>query len=349
MSENTKNSPPTNDLILFPLDIAVSKPAASIPKNSKSTTSQGGSSIRPRTQSQTQPVYKPQPPQPLQPQPPPPPLPAPKRKSHRFIGIVGFLVLIYFSYDYVYQNLVSQSSKNEATLNLNEYVIVTNSVDLNVRESPSTTARIIQTLQKNSKTYGRPSSNEDWIEITTAEGNKIGFASSKYLEPITKTEANQELSPAERLEKEYFDKINQLNSNGDKTGNDLSANAQDLNMDSEYHEVDQAEDQSVDSILDSEIFLIVDEDPELIGGLQGLQRRIVYPEFARRAGIEGRVIVEFIVDEYGNVLDPIVRRGIGGGCDEVALEAVRNAKFIPGKHQGRAVKVQYSLPINFYL
>lgn len=98
-----------------------------------------------------------------------------------------------------------------------------------------------------------------------------------------------------------------------------------------------------------EIFLVVEQDPELIGGLEGLQRSIRYPEIARKAGIEGRVFVQFVVDEKGNVVDPIVTRGIGGGCDEAALEAVRKAKFKPGKQRGRAVKVQYSLPVTFRL
>jgi periplasmic protein TonB len=98
-----------------------------------------------------------------------------------------------------------------------------------------------------------------------------------------------------------------------------------------------------------EIFLVVEEDPELIGGLEGLQRSIRYPEIARKAGIEGRVFVQFVVDEKGNVIDPVVTRGIGGGCDEAALEAVRKAKFKPGKQRGRPVKVQYSLPVTFRL
>lgn len=98
-----------------------------------------------------------------------------------------------------------------------------------------------------------------------------------------------------------------------------------------------------------EIFLVVEQDPELIGGLEGLQKSIRYPEIARKAGIEGRVFVQFVVDEKGNVIDPVVTRGIGGGCDEAALDAVRKAKFKPGKQRGRAVKVQYSLPVTFRL
>jgi protein TonB len=70
---------------------------------------------------------------------------------------------------------------------------------------------------------------------------------------------------------------------------------------------------------------------------------------ARRAQIEGRVIVEFIIDKEGNVMDPKIIRGIGGGCDEVALNAVQKIKFKPGMQRGKPVLVRYSMPINFTL
>lgn len=98
-----------------------------------------------------------------------------------------------------------------------------------------------------------------------------------------------------------------------------------------------------------EVFIVVEKQPELVGGLAKLQRSIKYPEIARKAGIEGRVFVQFVVDERGRVLNPKVIRGIGGGCDEAAVEAVKQAKFKPGMQRGRPVKVQYSLPIVFKL
>jgi protein TonB len=98
-----------------------------------------------------------------------------------------------------------------------------------------------------------------------------------------------------------------------------------------------------------EVFIVVEKNPELIGGLAELQRSIVYPEIARKAGIEGRVFLEFIVDERGRVVNPRVVRGIGGGCDEAALAAIQKARFKPGMQRGRPVKVKYSLPIVFKL
>jgi len=96
-------------------------------------------------------------------------------------------------------------------------------------------------------------------------------------------------------------------------------------------------------------YVVVEEMPELIGGLASIQQHITYPEMARRAGIEGRVYVQFTVNEEGDVEDPRVIRGIGGGADEAALEAVKHAKFKPGMQRGRPVRVQYSLPVVFRL
>ncbi|MGD8427989.1 MAG: TonB family protein [Balneolaceae bacterium] len=125
---------------------------------------------------------------------------------------------------------------------------------------------------------------------------------------------------------------------------DISA---DLNMDEPLDMPPPPESKKDD---DSEDFFVaVEQMPELKGGLAELQRKINYPEMARKAGIEGRVIIQFIVTENGNVENPKVIRGIGGGCDKEALRVVKQATFKPGRQRGQAVRVQYSLPIVFKL
>ena len=90
--------------------------------------------------------------------------------------------------------------------------------------------------------------------------------------------------------------------------------------------------------------------PQLRGGLAALQRKVSYPEMARRAGIEGRGYRTVHRERAGGrVENPRVIRGIGGGCDEEALKAVQSARFTPGMQRGRPVRVQYSLPIVFRL
>ncbi len=100
---------------------------------------------------------------------------------------------------------------------------------------------------------------------------------------------------------------------------------------------------------DDEIFVVVEEQPELIGGMAALQKAVEYPQLAKKAGIEGRVIVQFIVDKNGNVQDPNVTRGVHRLLNEAAIQAVKKQTFRPGKQRGEPVKVKMSLPVSFRL
>ncbi len=99
--------------------------------------------------------------------------------------------------------------------------------------------------------------------------------------------------------------------------------------------------------IEDEVFVVVEQPPVLVGGIAAVQKRIVYPELALKVGIEGRVVVQFVVNKEGKVVNPVVMRGIGGGCDEEAIRAVKLAEFQPGMQRGRPVAVRYSLPITF--
>jgi len=81
----------------------------------------------------------------------------------------------------------------------------------------------------------------------------------------------------------------------------------------------------------SEVYTIVDEMPEIIGGLSELNKHVRYPSRALDKGIEGRVFVQFIVDEQGIPRNPEIMRDIGSGCGEAALAAVEKVRFTPGK------------------
>lgn len=98
-----------------------------------------------------------------------------------------------------------------------------------------------------------------------------------------------------------------------------------------------------------DFFVVVEEMPEPIGGAAAIQSRVQYPELARRAGIEGKVTVQFVVTATGDVVNAQVIRGIGGGCDEEALRVVKESKFKPGVQRGRPVNVQLTLSLNFNL
>ena len=94
-------------------------------------------------------------------------------------------------------------------------------------------------------------------------------------------------------------------------------------------------------------FLLVDEMPQLIGGLGSVQKHVVYPPSLIRAGIEGRVFVQFVVDEEGIPRDFVVVRSLHYLLEQPAIDALMEARFIPGKRDGVAVPVKMSLPVTF--
>lgn len=96
-------------------------------------------------------------------------------------------------------------------------------------------------------------------------------------------------------------------------------------------------------------FVAVEQMPEPVDGIAGIQSRIVYPEIAKRAGVQGRVFVKAYVDEIGAVKKVELIRGIGAGCDEAAMAAVKDTKFKPGKQRGKPVPVQVTVPVLFKL
>ena len=100
---------------------------------------------------------------------------------------------------------------------------------------------------------------------------------------------------------------------------------------------------------EAEYFVAVEEMPELKGGMEAIMRNLVYPELAIRAGLQGVVYVVAFVNEKGDVDRAEVLKGIGGGCNEAALEAVKKVKFIPGRQRGRPMKTRVSIPIRFNL
>ena len=96
-----------------------------------------------------------------------------------------------------------------------------------------------------------------------------------------------------------------------------------------------------------DIFVVVEKQPRLKGGLNALHQKIVYPEVALENGIEGKVMIQFVINKMGEVENPKVLRGIGGGCDKEALRVVKTAGFTPGMQRDKPVHVRFTLPITF--
>jgi TonB family protein len=103
-----------------------------------------------------------------------------------------------------------------------------------------------------------------------------------------------------------------------------------------------------------EVFEITEIQPKPAGGMEGwmnyLVESIKYPEEAKERGIEGTVVMAFIVNSDGTISDIETLRSIGGGCDQEAMRVIQNApKWTPGQLGGKAVRVRMRLPLQFKL
>ncbi|GAB4014317.1 hypothetical protein GCM10028808_36440 [Spirosoma migulaei] len=100
------------------------------------------------------------------------------------------------------------------------------------------------------------------------------------------------------------------------------------------------------------VYTVVEKQPEFPGGIgalmEYLKTSVQYPPEAKKAKIQGRVFVSFIVELDGSRTDIIVLKGLGYGCDEEAMRVVRAMPcWEPGGQSGRPLRVKYNLPILF--
>ncbi len=105
---------------------------------------------------------------------------------------------------------------------------------------------------------------------------------------------------------------------------------------------------------DAPVFFIVEDMPEFPGGEEALRKYIAqsvkYPVIAQENGIQGRVYVSFVVNTKGKVTDVKIARGVDPNLDKEAIRVVQAMPaWKPGKQRGKAVKVSYTVPINFVL
>lgn len=104
----------------------------------------------------------------------------------------------------------------------------------------------------------------------------------------------------------------------------------------------------------NEIFDVTEVQPNPPGGMVGwndyLKANLVYPAEAKSMGIEGTVIVVFVINTDGSISDVEVLRGIGGGADEAAIQVVENSpNWEPAKQKDRVVNSRMRLPVRFKL
>ena len=103
-----------------------------------------------------------------------------------------------------------------------------------------------------------------------------------------------------------------------------------------------------------EIFQVVEEQPMFPGGMQELmkflQTNIRYPKEAQARGLQGRVVVQFVVNKDGSICEENVVKSVDPQLDAEALRVVRSMpNWTPGKQRGEAVRVRFTLPVTFRL
>jgi periplasmic protein TonB len=89
--------------------------------------------------------------------------------------------------------------------------------------------------------------------------------------------------------------------------------------------------------------------PKVVGGLGAYYINIDYPEAARRSGIEGRLMLNFLVDAEGWASEIEVTQPLHPLLDSAAVRALRDTRFVPGTQEGKAVAVRMTLPVRFRL
>ena len=121
------------------------------------------------------------------------------------------------------------------------------------------------------------------------------------------------------------------------------------------NELEAVEEETLENALVEEsVFDAVEQMPEFPGGRDQLNKyyesNLRYPEVAIENGIQGRVIVQFIVNTDGSISDATVIRSVDPACDEEALRFINSMPhWTPGQTDGKNVRVRYTLPVTFRL
>ena len=105
---------------------------------------------------------------------------------------------------------------------------------------------------------------------------------------------------------------------------------------------------------EEKVFDVVEQMPSFPGGnsalMKFLNENIHYPVVAQENGVQGRVVISFVVERDGHITDVQVARSVDPSLDKEAQRVVKSMpKWIPGKQNGSAVRVKYNVPVSFRL
>ena len=139
------------------------------------------------------------------------------------------------------------------------------------------------------------------------------------------------------------------------TNSEMNLNSQDASPSSVFVDIQEYEIEEADST--DEVFWVVDQRPEYPGGeaalMEYLRSNLQYPENCKKNKVQGRVLISFVVNKDGSIVEPAVVKSAGPAGVELDVEALRVVSsmpaWTPGMQNGEAVRVQYTIPVAFQL
>lgn len=184
----------------------------------------------------------------------------------------------------------------------------------------------------------------------TADSGIVEASFDEEMIPITKQEEPKQAPPPPEAPK--VEEVLQIAENDANVEESTIQSSEDNNtaVEIKYVPVEVEEEEPEEQ----QIFQVVEEMPEFPGGmaecLKFLAKNIKYPTIAQENGVQGRVIVQFVVNRDGSIVDPVVMRSVDPYLDKEALRVIQMMpKWKPGKQRGKAVRVKYTVPVTFKL
>ena len=193
----------------------------------------------------------------------------------------------------------------------------------------------------------------EWSERDKKVTTDTGIADVVFEEeiiPITEQEQPKQAPPPPEAPK--VEEVLEIMDNDSKVEESTIQASDDTNaaVEVKYTPVEVEEEE----VEEQQIFQVVEEMPEFPGGMgecmKFLGKNIKYPTISQENGVQGRVIVQFVVNRDGSIVDPVVVRGVDPYLDKEALRVISTMpKWKPGKQRGKAVRVKYTVPVTFRL
>ena len=192
------------------------------------------------------------------------------------------------------------------------------------------------------------------FSYTVHEKNTAGFGELEDVDfedeiiPITR---QQEITPPPPPEVPKIAEVINIVEDDVEIDDELAIDDVEADQDTEVAIVEMTEEEEVE---EEEVFYIVENMPEFPGGDVALRtyiaQNVKYPEIAKENGLSGKVFVQFVINQKGEVQDVKIARGVDPALDKEAFRVVQNLpKWKPGSQRGKPVKVSYTVPINFQL